>query len=71
MAIHRIYFESKKRFQEHNDGLSPATKPYKPFTLIFYEAHRSRFDAKRREKYFKTNQGKRMLKIILKDSLKS
>ncbi|HLE49665.1 MAG TPA: GIY-YIG nuclease family protein [Patescibacteria group bacterium] len=61
----------KKRLIEHNSGRSPATRPHMPFGLIFYEAYKSRLDAKRREKYFKTNQGKRLLKIMLKNSLKS
>lgn len=59
----------KKRFQEHQSGQSPATKPYRPYELFFYEAFSSRFDAKRREKYLKTTQGKRALKIMLKKSL--
>jgi putative endonuclease len=58
----------KKRIVEHQKGLSPATKPYKPLELIFYEAFKSRKDAKRREKYFKTNKGKRTLNLILKES---
>jgi len=58
----------KKRFIEHQNGLSPATKPYRPFSLIFYEAFKSKADAKRREKYFKTNKGKRALNLMLKES---
>ena len=38
--------------------------------LIHYEAYKSQTDARRREKYLKTTQGKRMLKIMLADSLK-
>lgn len=60
----------KKRLEEHQKGLSLATKPYRPFELIFYESYKSMADAKRREKYFKTNKGKRTLKLMLKDSLK-
>lgn len=60
----------KKRFEEHQQGLSKATKPYRPFGLVFYEAYKSKADAKRREMYFKTNQGKRALKLMLQESLK-
>lgn len=60
----------KDRLKKHQYGLSPATRPYRPFELIFYEAYKAKSDAKRREKYFKTNQGKRALKLILKESLK-
>lgn len=60
----------RKRFKEHNEGLSKSTKPYKPLELIFYEAYKSKSDAKRREEYFKTTRGKRVLRLILKESLK-
>lgn len=59
----------KRRFGEHQKGLSQATKPYRPFNLIFYEAYLATTDAKRREKYFKTDKGKRALKLMLKQSL--
>jgi len=58
----------KRRVAEHQNGLSKATKPYCPFELLFYEAYKSKVDAKRREVYFKTNQGKRALKIMLNDT---
>lgn len=59
-----------RRLKEHKNGSSPSTKPYRPLELIFYEAYKSKLDAERREEYFKTNQGKRALKLMLKDSLK-
>lgn len=59
----------KDRLKKHQNGLSLATRPYRPFELIFYEAYKAKSDAKRREKYFKTNQGKRALKLMLKESL--
>ena len=60
----------RKRFKEHQNGLSKSTKPYRPLELIFYEAYKTKSDAKRRETYFKTNKGKRALKLMLKDSFK-
>ncbi|OHA88721.1 MAG: hypothetical protein A2653_00270 [Candidatus Zambryskibacteria bacterium RIFCSPHIGHO2_01_FULL_43_25] len=59
----------KKRFQEHQDGRVRSTKPRRPFELIFYEAYKSRLDAKRREKYFKTDKGKTTIKTMLEKSL--
>jgi len=56
----------KKRLTEHNQGLTFSTKRYKPWELIYYEACLEEDDAKRREKYFKTTQGKRLLKTRLK-----
>lgn len=57
----------RKRFKEHNDGLSKSTKRYLPWKLIYYEACLNINDAKRREKYFKTSQGRRLLKRRLKE----
>ncbi len=60
----------KRRLEEHNRGLNKSTKPYKPLELVFYEAFKSKIDAKRREEYLKTTKGKRTLRLTLKESLK-
>lgn len=59
----------ERRFGEHNDGKVKSTKAYKPFKLIFYEAFESKKDAKRREQYLKTNKGKRVLRLMLQNTL--
>ena len=59
-----------KRFDEHQKGKNVSTKNRRPFELIYFEAHRSKDDALRREKYFKSSKGKTTLKQILKESLK-
>lgn len=59
----------KRRFKEHNQGLNFSTKKYIPWELIYYEACLNENDAKRREKYFKTNQGRRMFKLRIKEYL--
>ena len=56
----------KKRIKEHNDGYNQATRPYKPYKLIYYEANINEQDAKSREKYLKSGQGKCYLKNRLK-----
>jgi putative endonuclease len=61
----------KRRIKEHKYGGSESTKKRLPFRLVFYEAFILEKDAKRREKYFKTTKGKRSLKLMLADSLKS
>lgn len=58
--------ELVKRLKEHNQGLSPSTKRYLPWKLIYYEACLNEMDARLREKYLKTNQGARLLKRRLK-----
>ena len=57
----------RKRLIEHNQGKSKSSKPYLPWKLIYYEACLNIDDAKRREKYFKTSQGRRLLKRRLKE----
>lgn len=57
----------RKRIEKHNRGLNFSTKPYLPWQLIHYEAYLNQEDAKRREKYLKTNQGSRLLKRMLKE----
>lgn len=59
----------RKRIAEHNKGLNRSTKAYCPWELIYYEAHRSQADARRREKYLKTTAGDRALKRMLREQL--
>lgn len=60
----------QKRLVEHNVGKSASTKPYRSWKLIFYEGYISKVDTKRRETYFKTTQGRKALKLVLRDTLK-
>ena len=57
----------KRRLEEHNKGLSPSTKRYRPWELIYYEACLDEDDSKRREGYLKTTQGRRLLGRRLKE----
>jgi putative endonuclease len=59
----------KNRLKEHNQKLNFSTKRYAPWKLIYYEASINENDARRREKYLKTSQGRRMMKIRLKEYL--
>jgi putative endonuclease len=51
----------KRRFVEHNEGLSTATKPYKPYELLSYIAVQTESQARNLEQYFKTGSGKAIL----------
>lgn len=57
----------RKRLKEHNRGETFSTKRYMPWKLIYYESCLHELDAKRREHYFKTNQGRRLLRRRLKE----
>jgi putative endonuclease len=57
----------KRRFEQHNSGKSSATKPFRPYKLIFYEAFANRIDAKNREEYLKSGWGLKSIKTMLKN----
>ena len=58
-----------QRLRDHENGRNISTKNRRPFSLIFYECFLSKSDMLRGEKYFKTNIGKRGLKLIIRNSL--
>lgn len=59
----------KARMEKHNAGYIRSTKPRLPVKLIFYEAYTNKYDALRREKYFKSTKGKTSLYTMLKETL--
>ena len=59
----------KRRFSEHVNNKSIATKNRGPWKLVYYEASLSNSDALHREKYLKTAWGRRYLKQRIKNSL--
>jgi len=59
----------KLRFEQHCKGLVESTKDRRPFKLIYYEASVDKEDALRKERYFKTYNGKRFLHKRLKSYL--
>lgn len=60
-----------KRVNQHNNGQNQSTKSRRPFKLFYFEAHLSKQDALRREKYFKTSKGKSSLRQMLRHSLET
>ncbi len=61
----------QRRLTEHFHGESKSTAPRRPFRLIYCEYFFSKEDARRRESYLKTTAGRRGLKLILRETLKS
>ena len=59
------------RFKTHSAGRSFATRPRRPFAIVYAEACLSQGDALRRERYLKTSQGRRLLKHRLRLYLQS
>ena len=56
----------RKRFSQHNKGLSTWTKGRGPVTIIYYEACLNEDDARSRELFLKSGSGKRYVKNRLK-----
>ena len=59
----------QRRLQEHNSGNSRYTKTRGPWKLIYSEERKTLSEAERREKFFKTGDGRRVLKDILTKSI--
>jgi putative endonuclease len=57
------------RLNEHKNGNVTSTKHRRPLRLIFYEVYINKYDALRREKYFKTTKGKTTLRSMLRKYL--
>jgi len=56
----------KRRLREHKIGGSVSTRKRLPFKLLYYEVHTNEKDARRRERYFKTEKGKSTLRQMLR-----
>jgi putative endonuclease len=54
----------ERRLKEHNTGANLSTKNRGPFTLIYNEEYETLDQARKREQYLKTRNGRRMLKKI-------
>jgi putative endonuclease len=59
----------KRRLKEHLLCKTKSTAHRKPLKLIYFEGHRSKTDAMRRESYFKTDKGKTTLRLMIRNSL--
>jgi putative endonuclease len=55
----------QRRLKEHDDGKNFSTKFRLPFKLVYFEGCLLEEDAKRRENYLKTTQGRRFLGLRL------
>jgi putative endonuclease len=54
----------ERRLKEHNSGNVRSTKFYRPLKVIYTEPHRTRIEARSREKYLKSGIGKEFLKSL-------
>jgi putative endonuclease len=61
----------EQRIRHHNEGKTKSTAWRRPLELIFCEFYRFEADARKREMYFKTNPGKKAIKLMLGNTLLS
>ena len=57
------------RMSQHEQSRVNTTSKYLPVTLIGYEAYQLKSDAQRRERFFKTTEGKRLFRQQYRDIL--
>ena len=58
----------KDRVRRHNHGYEKTTRPFAPFDLLYSEETETREIARKREKYWKSGEGKEKLRK-LRDNL--
>ena len=59
----------RRRMLEHEGGKVVSTAKRKPLKLIHYEAYLLESDARRRERFLKSTEGKRHLRQQIRDVL--
>jgi len=67
----KTYLEStndlERRIKEHNNGKTPSTRNRRPLKLIYEEYFDTLSEARNREKFLKSRQGRKELKTIFKN----
>ena len=59
----------KRRLRQHQNRENTSTAKRLPIELLYFEGHRSKEDALRREKYFKSTKGRTTLRQMLRSGL--
>jgi len=55
----------EKRLKEHNSGCNKWARENKPFKVLYFENFGSESIARKREKFFKTGKGKKVLRNLI------
>ena len=53
------------RIKEHNAGRTFSTKVFVPWELVYYEEYSTRSEARAREKFLKSGQGRNFIKRMI------
>ena len=70
LLYHGYTTKIEKRIVDHNKGYTISTAKRRPLKLVYCEFFINKKDAQCRERYFKTSVGKRMLKLLLRETYK-
>ncbi|MBI3484214.1 MAG: GIY-YIG nuclease family protein [Acidobacteria bacterium] len=69
LSCNRLYVGSTSQLQvrvsQHNEGISSPTKHWRPWELVHSEEFKTRAEAMRRERFWKTGRGREELKLLL------
>lgn len=57
--------DTNRRLIEHNNDECVGTRGKGPWRLVYFEKHSNRDKARKREKFFKTGEGRELLHQIL------
>ncbi len=55
----------ERRLKEHNNHQNKSTKAYAPWILIYQEEFKTRAEARKKEKYLKSGNGREFLKTVI------
>ncbi|MBU0633560.1 MAG: GIY-YIG nuclease family protein [Candidatus Omnitrophica bacterium] len=55
----------EKRLREHNKGIVKSSKAYRPYSLLYKETFLTLQEARRKETFYKSANGRRALKKLL------
>ena len=61
----------QNRLSYHNSGKVRSTKAYIPWEMIYKESFNTRSDAMRREKWFKSSPGRKLINSIVREYFES
>ena len=54
-----------RRIKKHNSRRTKSTRPYKQWNIVYFEEYSSKEEARKREQFFKTGEGRELLKKII------
>jgi putative endonuclease len=65
MIYKGIAKDVQHRLYEHNRGENRSTKAKRPWKLVYLEQYNTRIQARNREKFFKSGEGRELIRQIL------